>query len=75
MKKQSPAEKRGGLIILGEFIERSLSLGFEDSVAELEAMGDLIAHNPHYQKEAAAMRQLGTVRDILVRTTYEARDL
>lgn len=63
-----------GLIILGEMIERFLDMPVEDATSNLAGLGDLIEHHPAFQRELRAIRAMSEARDVLVRTSNEARN-
>lgn len=70
-----PARDEGSLIVLAETIERFIEMKFCDATCNLHCLADLIACNPAFRREVAAMRRISRDRGILIALTNEAKSL
>jgi hypothetical protein len=69
----APERPRIGLIVLGEMIDQFLDMRVEDATSNLSGLADLIEHHPGFQREVKAIRAMSEARDVLVRTSNEAK--
>ncbi len=68
-------QEEGPLIMLCEFLEKEMTLPFDNSATNMLSFGRLIRHHPDLQAEAAACQVLGEAVDVLTRAMNKCHNL
>lgn len=63
------------LIVLSEMLNQYITTEFENAVAQMAGLADLIKYHPGFQEEAEALQKIIDARDRLISTTWEAHKL